>query len=117
MYFIGFASVPGLTLVALSVRPTEARSIRIICAFLMNDMGNPLWLSPKHLFLGLALVFALPATCPGILGVKTALECAAYSFECSSLFLCVTPCAMFLMPRALHRHFGSGPWRHDCRAL
>ena len=108
-FYLLFGSAPGLYLLTLSARPTEARSIRIICAFVLNDIGNPLFPSPKHIFLVTAIVFARPSTCPIKDDVET---CTAFSLVCIMALLCSIPPAIAILPRTLRRKPGSGPWRH-----
>ena len=109
IYSLCLGAAPGLSLLVLSARPTESRSVRCICAFLLNDMGNPFFPSPKHLFLAATVIYALPSTCPA----DTPLQCATYSISCASIFFLVTPMALYVMPKALVRHPGSGPWYHS----
>lgn len=108
-YYLLFGSVPGLSLLTLSARPTEARSIRLICAFVLNDIGNPLFPSPKHIFLGAAIIYALPSTCP----IEDDLErCTALSVMSVLVLLCATPLAVTMLPRTLRLQPGTGLWRH-----
>ena len=108
-YFLCCGAAPSLCLLVLSARPTEARSVRVMCAYLLHELGNPLFPSPKHLFVAATGLFAAPSTCPA----DTPLQCATYAIAYALVFLVAVPVAIFVLPATLRRHAGSGPWYHQ----